>query len=1046
MLEQYHSGVDVEPPLPATDSSSLSDHFLPPPSSWFTEVVDEAANVINANGNGPSPGPGPVAMTRETGVSEIQVFETEERESDDIEEDDQIADSVGKEQARSPTQAILSESLKSRLIISSPQDVEVDPSPRDPQPRNLSSRSSLTNLTARPEPAPSFLELSSQVLPAAARELLSSSIHRVYHTARVSYASSRWRYRKYSDLNQTTSALGYYKVDVPFLLPDLPPFSSLPWLERQLVQEWRTLRHDDYSVAAKHEGSHQLEAHDDVEADFNLSRTLVPVLVQRPEWQKSDQCSACRRVFGPTRLRHHCRNCGRSFCHSHSAWEHSLPHLGYEIPERVCEICKRRLDEQCLAERVAWRLARCRDYTNGELSPYFEIGVETLEEAALRVTQAALTMARSIPLGAQASVAVETVDVLRKYGLNGIYTVMLRQEFLAAADLLRKALGINRSAWPLSVHELSAAIFYALAQHRALRGSNPELEHLIHGFRNDVSPTTSSPHAVNGREIISEAGSSDDALLYSETECCSPPSSIPFRTVCDPVPDSDISSFVLYAPLGLNFIYVEKPVDMQLLAAQQGWRLLYAFLEQDVASTDRPASALFVNDELMVACIAVRGTSTIQDVVTDIRQIPAPFPDSERTRTEGDWTSVIRCNGVAACGMAGAATTLYREHIDSLVFLAKRGYRVRLTGHSLGGAVATLLGVLVYRDLKRECPDLFAGSFGTEAEAPLHVYAFGSPSCVDEQLADDVNEFVTTIVLHDDCVPRLTPTSCRGLLKHLLHIRETWVKDHLPDDIRAITDRAKTVWEPRWRGSFTLSQSSSRIKKWKRQILLVKEKLVGDECRIRNPCYRSDQILDAIDERMEEYVLDRVESPRMSLMFEPILVPDSSSGELAGSHPSKAETRMFLDYLGGDMESGTGGLVVDGDEFFDPTDSLVEDYEYGCDKSVGEEENIALSRSGMDESESVSARHSTTSGVRSGGQSLKSGAEDPDPADDGAGDEAPGSVVVEEMPLPKMFVPGRIVHVYSHRGVYRAAYVPRRFRELRRITMAGNMLSDHKVR
>jgi hypothetical protein len=1006
------------------------------------EAVDDAANGGINNGNRASPGD--VSMTEEAGVSEKQQFE--KNGSANIEKDLQISNVAGKKEAQSPSLATAH--LKSRLIISSHQGDEMDPPPRDPQPRARSSRSSLTKLTARPEPAPSFLELSSQVLPAAARELLTSSLHRVYHTARVSYASSRWRYRKYSDLNQTTSALGYYKVDLPFLLPDLPPFSSLPWLERQLVQEWRTLRHhDDDCAAAEHDGDHppqQVEAQDDVEADFKLSRTLVPVLIERPEWQKSDQCSACRRVFGPTRLRHHCRNCGRSFCQWHSAWEHSLPHLGYDIPERVCEMCKRRLDEQCLAERVAWRLARCRDFTNGELSPYFEIGVETLEEAALRVTQAALTMARSIPLGAQASVAVETVDVLRKYGLNGIYTVMLRQEFLAAADLLRKALGINRTAWPLSVHELSAAIFYALAQHRALRGSNPELEHVIHGFREvlaeDVSSSTSSRFAVNDHGINSEIGASEDAALYSESEGRSPPSQLTFRTVCDPVPDSVISSFILYAPLGLNFIYVEKPVDMQLLAAQQGWRLLYAFLEQDVADADRPASALFVNDELMVACIAVRGTSTIQDVVTDIRQIPAPFPDTEPTRTEGDWTSVVRCKGVAACGMAGAAATLYREHIDSLVFLAKRGYRIRLTGHSLGGAVATLLGVLVYRDLKRECPDLFAGTVEEGSDAPLHVYAFGSPSCADEQLADDVNTFVTTVVLHDDCVPRLTPTSCRGLLKHLLHIRETWVKDHLPDDIRAITDRAKTVWEPRWRGSFTLPQSS-RIKKWKQQILLVKGKLVGDECVKFNPCYRTGQILDSIDERTEGYVIDRDESPRASLMFEPVSVPDSASGELAMSHPGKAEPRMFLEYLGGDVESGAGGLVVDGDEFFDPTESLVEGNEDGNDDIEGKEKEIDLARSRLDES--VPEPHA---GAGFTGDLAKSDAEDSYPADDGTEREAPGSVVVEEMPLPKMFVPGRIVHIYSHRGVYRAAYVPRRFRELRRITMAGNMLSDHKVR
>lgn len=58
-------------------------------------------------------------------------------------------------------------------------------------------------------------------------------------------------------------------------------------------------------------------------------------------------------------------------------------------------------------------------------------------------------------------------------------------------------------------------------------------------------------------------------------------------------------------------------------------------------------------------------------------------------------------------------------------------------------------------------------------------------------------------------------------------------------------------------------------------------------------------------------------------------------------------------------------------------------------------------------------------------------------------DDGPGAVVLEEIPLPRMFVPGKIVHIYSHRGIFKAAYVPRAFRDLRRISLAGNMLSDH---
>ena len=52
-----------------------------------------------------------------------------------------------------------------------------------------------------------------------------------------------------------------------------------------------------------------------------------------------------------------------------------------------------------------------------------------MDQMALRISHAVLAMDTAVPLGAQATVAVETVDVLRKYGMNGIYTIMLRQEF-----------------------------------------------------------------------------------------------------------------------------------------------------------------------------------------------------------------------------------------------------------------------------------------------------------------------------------------------------------------------------------------------------------------------------------------------------------------------------------------------------------------------------------------------------------------------------------------------------------------------------------------
>ena len=270
-----------------------------------------------------------------------------------------------------------------------------------------------------PSPAPSWEELSKQVLPAAARELLSSALQRLVYYSKRSAAACRWQ-RAYTDYYEATGTVGYYRAH-----DNLPAFSTLPWVDRQMVAEWRTylVENDDPPDS---EAAEELE--------FQQARTLVPPPTPRPVWKNAEACAACRKTFGPTLLRHHCRVCGDSFCHQHSSQSIPLPALQYTIPERVCDACCIHLRSQATAERIAWRLARCRDFSHNTLAPYFDVGVDSVEDAALRITHAAIAMAKAIPLGAQATVAVETLDVLRKYGLNGIYTtIMLRQEFLAAA-------------------------------------------------------------------------------------------------------------------------------------------------------------------------------------------------------------------------------------------------------------------------------------------------------------------------------------------------------------------------------------------------------------------------------------------------------------------------------------------------------------------------------------------------------------------------------------------------------------------------------------
>ncbi|CAH0476738.1 unnamed protein product [Peronospora belbahrii] len=58
-----------------------------------------------------------------------------------------------------------------------------------------------------------------------------------------------------------------------------------------------------------------------------------------PRFAKASTCFECDCAFSILARRHHCRQCGNTFCYEHSTRQLALPHLGYVTAQRVCDMC-----------------------------------------------------------------------------------------------------------------------------------------------------------------------------------------------------------------------------------------------------------------------------------------------------------------------------------------------------------------------------------------------------------------------------------------------------------------------------------------------------------------------------------------------------------------------------------------------------------------------------------------------------------------------------------------------------------------------------------
>jgi hypothetical protein len=194
-------------------------------------------------------------------------------------------------------------------------------------------------------------------------------------------------------------------------------------------------------------------------------------------------------------------------------------------------------------------------------------------------------------------------------------------------------------------------------------------------------------------------------------------------------------------------------------------------------------------------------------------------------------------------------------------------------------------------------------------------------------LADEMQSRVLSVVLHDDVICRLTPSSIRNLLKELTAFRgkvfcNGSVYQHLQSDWNDIIERAGTLWSPRWRE--------------------VNPRGVGMQTTVQES---EDNYLEVV--QVKPQLLN-------------VSVDDSIAGNALSHH-----SMDFLDDFSAHRSSPAANA-----------------WENDCE-------------------------------------------------------------MVEEDKMLDLWLPGRIMHVYAHRGQFKAMMVSRGFPSLRRIEVQGNIFADH---
>ncbi|CAJ1968931.1 unnamed protein product [Sphenostylis stenocarpa] len=207
------------------------------------------------------------------------------------------------------------------------------------------------------------------------------------------------------------------------------------------------------------------------------------------------------------------------------------------------------------------------------------------------------------------------------------------------------------------------------------------------------------------------------------------------------------------------------------------------------SSVMRPAYYIGVDTRKKLVILGIRGTHTFYDLITDILS----SSDGEVT-FEGYSTHF---------GSAESARWFLHHEVEIIRKCLEKheGFKLRLVGHSLGGAIASLLAIMIHRKSSKELgfsPDI------------VSAVGFGTAPCVSRELAESCSGYVSTVVMQDDIIPRLSVASLTRFRNEI--VQTDWeLNNKMFDQGFDIFFRMSVIEKEDWRGVTDLVTNAKQV-------------------------------------------------------------------------------------------------------------------------------------------------------------------------------------------------------------------------------------------